>query len=93
MCALIYSHTTDEARPGESPSRATRGSVGLDLFMPSSVTVGPGETAQVDLKMTFVFPPKVYGQLHLRSSSSLLGISLLGGVIGETEKSPSSFAE
>jgi prepilin-type processing-associated H-X9-DG protein len=82
MSALQYART--ELLPREqNPSRATRGSVGLDLFLPSGVVIQPGSTAEIDLKVTFRFPPLVYGQLQLRSSSALLGIELVGGVIGK----------
>jgi dUTPase len=50
--------------------------------MPQAVTIAPGETAYIDLRVTFLFPPGVYGQLFLRSSATKLGISLHGGVIG-----------
>jgi dUTPase len=85
MSALQYARTEPIPRE-QNPSRATRGSVGLDLFLPASVTIQPLDTAAIDLKVTFRFPPLVYGQLHLRSSSSLLGIELVGGVIGKKKK-------
>jgi dUTPase len=65
------------------PTRATRGSVGLDLHMVEDMVLQPQETAHVDHQLTFRFPPHVYGQLHLRSSASKLGITLKAGVIGE----------
>jgi dUTPase len=68
------------------PSRVTPCSAGIDLFQPEDVTIGPGETAYIDLKVCFWFPPGHYGQLFLRSSSAKLGISLHGGVIGGSSR-------
>lgn len=65
------------------PRKATSGSAGLDLFIPQTVVIPPGLTMVIDLLFSFVFPPGTYGQLHLRSSASGLGLGLRGGVIGK----------
>jgi dUTPase len=79
---LLYSST--EAVPNNRlPSRATTGSAGLDLFLPANRTIQPQETAHIDHRVTFIFPRGYYGQLHLRSSASGLGLSIKGGVIGK----------
>jgi dUTPase len=80
--SLTFARTTDISARFD-PSRVNRGAAGFDLFNPEEVTLAPGETAKIDLKVTFTFPPGHYGQLFLRSSASLLGISIHGGVIGE----------
>jgi dUTPase len=80
---ILYSST--EAVPSNRlPSKATIGSAGLDLFLPADHTIQPQETAYIDHRVTFIFPRGYYGQLYLRSSAAGLGLSIKGGVIGET---------
>jgi dUTPase len=82
ICPLLFSST--EAIPtNRLPSRGTSGSAGLDLFLPVNRTIQPQETAHIDHRVTCLFPRGYYGQLHLRSSASGLGLSLKGGVIGK----------
>jgi dUTPase len=82
MCALLFS-LLDANEHSKNPVRATAGSVGLDLALPKGYTILPGQIGFLDHRISFRFPKNVYGQLHLRSSSTKLGLSLLGGVIGK----------
>jgi dUTPase len=80
---ISFAQTHPSLGKNNLPSRATKGSVGLDLHMVDDLLLQPQETALIDHKLTFRFPPHVYGQLHLRSSASKLGLSLRAGVIGK----------
>jgi dUTPase len=88
MSGLLYFAQTHPSPDGKTllPSRATNGSVGLDLYMVGEVNIEPGETASIDHKVTFRFPPQVFGLLQLRPNASKLAISIRSGVIGNLMK-------
>ena len=66
------------------PKRKTAGSAGLDLVFVRNQEIPPDTIYPIDLRITFRFPPRVYGKLELRSKTGLFPISLRGGgVIGE----------
>ena len=64
------------------PKRSTSGSAGLDLFIPQSIKLAPGEIKVVDHKIKFIFPLHHFGLLVARSSAAASGLCVTGGVIG-----------
>lgn len=66
----------------ESPTRAHRSDVGLDLYVPEgeSVLVRPGAVYTIDLGIRVAIPDGYYGQLTLRSSAGKKGLTIPNGV-------------
>ena len=65
----------------EEPRRGTPGSAAWDLWAGKSVTVPPGETVRVPIKLRVAIPEGYWLLLLGRSSLAAKGITVLGGVI------------
>lgn len=75
---LSYMKLCDDAR---SPFKATKNSVGFDLYSPQTVEILPGSIVVIETNLAFKFPPLTYGRLAVRSSLAKCGLDILGGVI------------
>lgn len=68
----------------KSPSRATDGSAGLDLYSPTTVCLKAKERLSIDLEFQIQLPKGTFGLLKERSSfGKNFGIIVAGGVIDE----------
>lgn len=65
-----------------TPTRSTPGSVGLDVYSPTTYVLPPGGRAIIDIGIQFQIPPGHYGRLASRSGLALKHfITIEGGVI------------
>lgn len=66
----------------ESPTRAHSSDAGLDLYVPEgqACLVRPGAVYTIDLGIRVAIPGGYYGQLTLRSSTGVKGLSMPHGV-------------
>ena len=71
---------TAEAR---LPSRATRESVGFDVYAPRPISLPPRTVTKVSLDFSLVLPEGFYAQLVSRSSMCLKNLHTVGGLIDE----------
>jgi len=71
---------SENAKP---PFRATSGSAGYDLYSPHEqpITILPRTRRLIDLEISIAIPIGYYGRIAPRSSLSLKGIDVAGGVI------------
>jgi dUTPase len=81
--SVYFALTGKEKSARLTPSRATVGSVGIDLVQPRDTYIEAQQIKQINLKLTVRFSPGHFGLLALRSSAGLLHLSLKGGVIGK----------
>jgi dUTPase len=82
MSTLLWCFA-DGAEDRLGPKRGTDGSAGLDLPLPESCSLDPGQVLVVDHKIIFIFPRSVYGRLELRSSvSASTTLAIKGQIIG-----------
>ena len=64
------------------PQRMTKGSSGIDLYLPEDITLDPGRTQEVGTGVKFIIPEGYFVMMKERSSvASQHGVSILGGVI------------
>lgn len=75
---LLYVKLSELA---QSPYKATKNSVGFDLYSPTSYKLLPKSIVTIPLDLAFKFPPSTYGRLAVRSSLAKCGLEILGGVI------------
>lgn len=54
---------------------------GFDLFSVQDVEVHPGTTVVIDTQVGIILPPGTYGRVAPRSSMSIAGIIVGGGVV------------
>lgn len=66
----------------ETPTRAHTADAGLDLYVPDGQTclVRPGAVYTIDLGIRVAIPDGYYGQLTLRSSAGVQGLTIPNGV-------------
>ena len=63
------------------PTRATKGSAGLDLFLYKDISILPGEVKTIPTRLCIKIPKSHFGLLKIRSSLAQMNLTLLGGVL------------
>ena len=75
---LLVKRLTNTAH---TPKRATKGSIGYDLYCDERVELAPGIWGIVKTGIAISIPEGCYGRIAPRSSLGLHGIYVVGGVI------------
>lgn len=63
------------------PTRGTPESAGLDLYLPEDCEIMPGAMERVKMGLYMRLPRGTYGRLALRSSTAIMSIDLMAGVL------------
>jgi dUTP pyrophosphatase len=82
---IAYQQLHPDATP---PIQKTPGSAGYDLTPCENGIIQPGERKQVNTGLAIAIPPDCYGQIFIRSSAAMEGLSLEGGVIDSDYRGP-----
>ncbi len=66
------------------PSRKNPADAGMDLHIPSAVSIPPGERVLIDLEIASEFPKDYFCMIKDRSSLGAKGLHVLAGVVDPT---------
>ena len=76
------------SKRGQLPERMTRGAAGYDLQVPVKVVLEPRQVRRISLDIAVSVPKGCYGRLAPRSSWTVRGLSVLGGVVDSDYTGP-----
>ena len=65
----------------KTPTRATKGSIGYDVFLSQSTILKPNSITKVHTGISMSLPSNIYCRIAPRSSLALKGVSVEGGVV------------